>query len=231
MPGLLVETVDARDPDSTACLEAWCGHGQTVALLGSSGVGKSTLVNTLAGDGDRDAGDPRRRRGGATPRPAARCTGCRPAAGCSTRLACASCSSPMSGRAGRPVRDIVTLAELPLRRLPARERARLRGPAAIAAGRLDPERLRRQRKLAAEEARNSESRAERFARDRAFGKMVKGVMRDKRRRQELEPRCPGGADGATRCAAAGRAAIRSTSPITTRNGARRCTTTVRSTRC
>jgi len=48
-PGLLVETVNARDAASAARLAAWCGPGQTVALLGSSGVGKSTLVNTLRG--------------------------------------------------------------------------------------------------------------------------------------------------------------------------------------
>ncbi|CAN5132649.1 ribosome small subunit-dependent GTPase A [soil metagenome] len=46
-PGLLVETVNARDPASVAGLAKWCGMGETVALLGSSGVGKSTLVNTL----------------------------------------------------------------------------------------------------------------------------------------------------------------------------------------
>ncbi|UZK69794.1 ribosome small subunit-dependent GTPase A [Sphingomonas sp. S1-29] len=46
-PGLRVETVDARDHASVARLAAWCGRGKTVALLGSSGVGKSTLVNTL----------------------------------------------------------------------------------------------------------------------------------------------------------------------------------------
>lgn len=46
-PGLLVETVDGRDPASVARLAPWCGVGRTVALLGSSGVGKSTLVNTL----------------------------------------------------------------------------------------------------------------------------------------------------------------------------------------
>jgi ribosome biogenesis GTPase len=48
-PGLQVETVNARDPASARRLAAWCTKGQTVALLGSSGVGKSTLVNTLRG--------------------------------------------------------------------------------------------------------------------------------------------------------------------------------------
>lgn len=48
-PDLLVETVNARDPASVSSLAAWCRKGQTVALMGSSGVGKSTLVNTLRG--------------------------------------------------------------------------------------------------------------------------------------------------------------------------------------
>ncbi len=48
-PGLRVETVNGRDPASAASLASWCGKGKTVALLGSSGVGKSTLVNTLRG--------------------------------------------------------------------------------------------------------------------------------------------------------------------------------------
>jgi ribosome biogenesis GTPase len=47
-PGLPVELVNALDPNDLARVRAWCGRGQTVALLGSSGVGKSTLVNTLA---------------------------------------------------------------------------------------------------------------------------------------------------------------------------------------
>ncbi len=51
-PGLLVTMVDARDPESVASLAQWCGMGETVALLGSSGVGKSTLVNTLRGSDD-----------------------------------------------------------------------------------------------------------------------------------------------------------------------------------
>ena len=32
LPGLLVETVDARRPASAACLAPWCAKGQTVAL-------------------------------------------------------------------------------------------------------------------------------------------------------------------------------------------------------
>ncbi len=48
-PGLEVECVNARIPASVAQLAAHCGRGETVALLGSSGVGKSTLVNTLRG--------------------------------------------------------------------------------------------------------------------------------------------------------------------------------------
>lgn len=48
-PGLQVEAVNARDPASVARLAACCPAGETVALLGSSGVGKSTLVNTLRG--------------------------------------------------------------------------------------------------------------------------------------------------------------------------------------
>lgn len=47
--GLQVEPVNARDPASVARLAAYCGVGETVALVGSSGVGKSTLVNTLKG--------------------------------------------------------------------------------------------------------------------------------------------------------------------------------------
>lgn len=49
-PTLCVETINALDEQSVAVLQPWCRPGQTVVLLGSSGVGKSTLANTLLGE-------------------------------------------------------------------------------------------------------------------------------------------------------------------------------------
>jgi ribosome biogenesis GTPase / thiamine phosphate phosphatase len=49
MPGLMAEAIDARDPNLLNVLKPWLGAGQTLAVLGSSGVGKSTIVNTLMG--------------------------------------------------------------------------------------------------------------------------------------------------------------------------------------
>jgi ribosome biogenesis GTPase len=49
--GLAVVPLNARSEDASVALRPWCGIGSTVALVGSSGVGKSTLVNTLVGSG------------------------------------------------------------------------------------------------------------------------------------------------------------------------------------
>lgn len=46
--GLAVVTLDARSRDAAGVLAPWCEAGQTIALVGSSGVGKSSLLNTLA---------------------------------------------------------------------------------------------------------------------------------------------------------------------------------------
>lgn len=47
--GIAIETINALDGGTLGGLSAWLAPGSTVALVGSSGVGKSTLVNTLIG--------------------------------------------------------------------------------------------------------------------------------------------------------------------------------------
>ncbi|MCW9036168.1 MAG: ribosome small subunit-dependent GTPase A [Rhodospirillales bacterium] len=47
MSGLTVLALNATDQKSLEDVYFWCGEGQTVAMVGSSGVGKTTLLNNL----------------------------------------------------------------------------------------------------------------------------------------------------------------------------------------
>lgn len=53
--GLEVVMLNAKAPEAALTVAPWCGPGQTVALVGSSGVGKSTLLNTLSKTSPEDA--------------------------------------------------------------------------------------------------------------------------------------------------------------------------------
>lgn len=58
-PLLMVEAINALDANTLTGLHPWCKAGNTVAVLGSSGVGKSTLVNTLLGQAAQQTGSAR----------------------------------------------------------------------------------------------------------------------------------------------------------------------------
>ncbi|WP_205944697.1 ribosome small subunit-dependent GTPase A [Pelagibius litoralis] len=183
LPGLLVEVLDARDPDSVACLADWCARGETVALVGSSGVGKSTLINTLSGANRIATQSIREDDDKGRHTTSARVLHRLPAGGWLLDTPGMRELQLTDVKTGleEVFADVVVLARM-CRFADCRHEAEpgCAVLAAVDAGTLDAERLKRWRKLAAEEARNTENLAERRARDRAFGKMVKGVMRDKR---------------------------------------------------
>jgi len=186
MPGLLVETIDARDPAEASVLAHWCGRGQTVAFVGSSGVGKSTLVNTLIGSakiatqGIRE--DDGKGRHTTTGRAMHRLAG----GGwlIDTPGMRELQLTDASAGVGEVFADIAELAEgCRFADCGHESEPGCAVQAAIMSGDLDAERFARWRKLAAEEAFNSESLLDRRSRDRAFGRMVRRVTRDKARRR------------------------------------------------
>jgi len=193
LPNLCVEVLDAREPDAAARLTPWCGRGQTVALLGSSGVGKSTLINSLAGFGS-GAGDApiatrtvreddSKGRHTTTSRSLHRL----PAGGwlLDTPGIRELGLTDVSAGLGEVFADIAGIASgCRFRDCLHHGEPGCAVAAAIGAGKIEPGRLQRWQKLSAEERHNTETISQRRARDRAFGKMVRRSVKTKRHRRD-----------------------------------------------
>ena len=187
LPGLLVESLDARSVEEVSRLIIWCGRGQTVAFVGSSGVGKSTLVNTLIGASVQATAAIREDDAHGRHTTSGRSL---------HRLAAGGWLLDTPGMRELQLADVGAGIEEVFADIVALGRecrfadCRHEGEpgcavrAAIDDGRLDADRLKRFRKLANEERRNSEDLWQRRARERGFGRMAREVLKDKKTRWE-----------------------------------------------
>ena len=176
---LAVVKLNALDAISIEVLAPWLGLGNTVAVIGSSGVGKSTLINTLIGQEIQSTGGIREDDAKGRHTTSSRSMhllkqgavlldtpGMR-------ELQLTDCEQGVE----ETFADIVSLAlQCKFSDCQHESEPKCAVQAAIADGRLDERRLHNYQKLMREQAFNSASLAERKAKDKDFGKMVKSVM-------------------------------------------------------
>lgn len=183
-PVVTVVAINALDQTEIQQVLSWCPSGQTAALVGSSGVGKTTLANGMTGQDEATAGireDDAHGRHTTTSRALHRMRN----GGWLIDTPGMRALRLLDAQDGvdevfSDVLELATRCRFSDCQHIAEPDCAVQG--AIEDGVLDASRLERWRKLRREDQRNSETVAQSRARDKAFGKMVRSVMKDKNSR-------------------------------------------------
>lgn len=182
--GITVLALNAWSEEPTSRLAPWCSPGQTVAFLGSSGVGKSTLTNALSGS--QTAATQAIREDDAKGRHTTSHRQIHLLSG-----SCAVLDTPgirelqlTDSEAG--VAEVFSDIDELTTQCRFNDCTHVSEPgcavlAALKSGEIGATRLARWRKLRAEDLHNTESLAQRRSRDKAFGKMVRQAKKLKSR--------------------------------------------------
>ncbi|HID67009.1 MAG TPA: ribosome small subunit-dependent GTPase A [Roseibacterium sp.] len=170
--------IDATADDAAEQLRAWATDGQTLALVGSSGVGKTTLANALTGAEEATAGV---REGDAKGRHTTTSRGLsRTIFGgwlIDTPGMRALRLNDAADGIGAVFADIEALAETcKFRDCSHEAEPGCAVKAAIAAGNLDADRVKRFEKLVREDEMNHEARHEARAREKELQRMVRNTQ-------------------------------------------------------
>ena len=183
-PDLAVEAVNSKDESVIEILRPWCRTGQTVALVGSSGVGKSTLVNTLCTSLVQETGATREGDAKGRHTTTSRSLHLLPGGGLlldSPGLRELQLSDCEAGVA--TLFEEIEAVARNCRFNDCRHLGEAGCAVAAAAERdeLDPRRLTNYLKLIAEQERANETLVEKRRKDKSFGKMYKRVQAQKKR--------------------------------------------------
>ncbi|MCU7932872.1 MAG: ribosome small subunit-dependent GTPase A [Candidatus Thiodiazotropha sp. (ex Codakia rugifera)] len=186
-PHLMVITVNSLDLNEVRKLEPWCSAGKTVALLGSSGVGKSTLINTLAGGAVQQTGPIRKDDDKGRHTTTGRSIHFLPTGGLlldtpgMRELQLADCEHGITDTF-KEIGELATQCQFS--DCQHQHEPGCAVQSAIEAGKLDERRLYNYYKLMREQDRNRATLAEKRAQDRKLGRYYRSVLSDVRRRKK-----------------------------------------------